>query len=68
MERAHPKAQKPSPPRQFDARFFIIPCTCVFGEWGQTIMDVKVNMFRSNFGVLVCLSNWRKMKFTFSAF
>ena len=27
MERAHPKAQKASPPRQFDAKFFIIPCT-----------------------------------------
>ena len=30
MERAHPKAQKASPPRQFDARFFIIPCTFVW--------------------------------------
>ena len=39
MERPHPKAQKASPPRQFDARFFIIPCTwvCYEHKYGSAI-------------------------------
>ena len=47
MESPHPKAQKASPPRQFEAKIFIIACT-----WGGALGKIIL--------VLLCMPDLEK--------